>query len=327
MKPTLQIIKPEATHAELVLNFLCSYHPLPNELRAEIHAGLFQTTYKQGEYILKQGELCTALYFILKGIVVGYTLKGDKRLTTYICGEGDSVSSISGMYGEKPSEESILAMEETVVIGLDVKKIVSLLETSIELNIIIRKVLESFYKSAHERSNMVRMGTAQEKYEYYVAVSPEHIGRIPTKYLADYLDINPKTLDRILKEHETANDKELLKERCDRIEDFMVKQQGFRQKGLTLSKMSAALNIPTHQLSYLINFNYRKSFNAFVNSYRVIYVKEQLERYEDWQHLKIEALGEDGGFSSRSVFFAEFKQHIGMSPAEFAKAMQFFNPA
>ncbi|TKC02817.1 cyclic nucleotide-binding domain-containing protein [Pedobacter frigoris] len=327
MKPTLPIVKPESAYTELVLNFLCSYHPLPDDLRDEITAESFQTTYRQGEYLLRQGEFCTALYFILKGIVVGYTMNDDKRLTTYICGEGDSVSSISGMYGEKPSEESILAMEDTVVIGLSVEKIVSLLETSIEMNIIIRKILESFYRSAHERSNMVRIGTAQEKYEYYVSVSPEHIGRVPTEYVADYLDINPKTLDRILKEHQSTNDKELLKERCDLIEDFIVKQQGFRQKGLTLSKMSAALDIPTHQLSYLINFNYKKSFNAFVNSYRVIYVRDQLQHYKEWQHLKIEALGVEGGFASRSVFFAEFKQHTGMSPAEYAKSIQLFSPA
>lgn len=310
---------PDNSQAELVLNFLRSYHNLPDQLAEDIRSDLFQSTYQPDDYLLRQGEICTAFYFILKGIVAGSTLRNEKKLITYICAEGDGVSSISGMYGEKPSEESIQAIEETLVIGLSVKKILSLLETSIEMNIIIRKILESFYKSAHERSNMVRMATAQQKYKYYMSVSPEHIGRVPMPFVADYLDINPKRLERILKEHQTINDQDLLKERCRRIEDFILRQQGFRHQGLTLGKMGMQLNIPSHQLSYLINFNYKKSFNAFINSHRVTYVRDKLLHCKDWQHLKIEALGIEGGFSSRSVFFSEFKNFTGMSPLEYVK--------
>lgn len=323
---SLHMVKPEPQYIELAINFLCQYHPLPPELKFEIEEGLFQTSYKKGEHIFGQGETCTALYFILRGVVVGYTLLHNKRLTTFICAEGDSVSSISGMYGKKPSGESILVLEDTRLLGLRVEKLVELLETSIEMNIIIRKILEEFYKSAHDRSNIVRLGTAQEKYNYYASLAPNIINRIPTEYIADYLDINCNTLERLLKKHVEKGYSQLTRERCKLIEDYIMKNEGFRQKGLTITQLSEALAIPVHQLSNLINTTYKKSFNAFVNSYRVIHVRNQLQNYERWQHLKIEALGTQSGFSSRSVFFAKFKEHTGSSPAEYVKSLQRSSP-
>lgn len=323
---SLHIVKPERQHVELAMNFLSQYHPLTPALRLEIEDGLFQTSYKKGQHIFGQGETCTALYFILQGVVVGYTLLHNKRLTTFICAEGDSVSSISGMYGKKPSGESILVLEDALLLGLRVEKIVALLETSIEMNIIIRKILEEFYKSAHDRSNIVRLGTAQEKYDYYAAVAPQLIKRIPIEYIADYLDINPNTLERLLKKHAEKEDAQLTRERRQLIEDYIMRGEGFRQQGLTITQLSKALSIPVHQLSSLINTTYKKSFNAFVNSYRVIHVRNQLQHYQQWQHLKIEALGTQSGFSSRSVFFAKFKELIGSSPAEYLKSLQQLSP-
>lgn len=313
-------------YTQAAISFLSSFSPLSSAQKEIIRNKLFLVSKNKGEYILKQGETSEYLYFIIKGVVVGYTTRKQKRLTTYICSDGDSVSSISGMYGECPSEESIYVLEDTLMLGYPISELMHLLEVSFEMNIIIRKILEAYYKSAHERSNIVRMGSAQEKYEFYISTAPHHVGRVPYEYIADFLNIKPKTLERILKEYQNTTDSALSTERCALIEDFMVKQQGFREQGLTLSKMAAKLCIPAHQLSYLINFHYKKSFNAFVNRYRVIYVRGRLQRYEEWQHLKIEALGIDGGFSSRSVFFSEFKQHVGMSPAEYAKSIQFPSP-
>lgn len=322
---SLTSAKPEAQQVQLVINFLSQYHPIPPEIRSELETAFFPVSYKEGEYILAQGETCTALYFILKGAVAGQTLHHKKRLTSFICSEGDCVSSITGMYGQKPSGESILALEDVSLLAISVDKFVALLETSIEINIIIRKILEEFYKSAHERSNIVRLGTAKEKYDYYAAEAPDLINRIPTTYIAEYLDINHQTLERILKKRLVKDDL-LNQERRQLIEEFLIQKEGFKQKDLTITKLSAALSIPVHQLSRLINTSYKKSFSSFINGHRITYVLNQLTNYSQWQHLKIEALGAESGFSSRSVFFEKFKQHTGLSPIEYLKTVQQSSP-
>lgn len=271
--------------------------------------------------MLRQGEHAEAFYFIIRGLLVGYTTRGKKKLTSYICADGDTVSSISGMYGQKPSGENIYAIEDTILLALPVKDLLKWIETSLEWNIIVRKILEKFYQIAHERSNIIRMGTAKEKYDYYAAEMHEHFDRIPGEYLADYLNIKPKTLGKLLKDRQKTSGQ--FNERLRiMVRHYLMVQEGFRQQGLTLSKMAEALSLPPYQLSHFINFYYKKSFNALINTYRVIYLRNRLQHYSSWQHLKIEALGIEGGFSSRSVFFSEFKLRVGKSPAEYARSIK-----
>ncbi|RZK64946.1 MAG: Crp/Fnr family transcriptional regulator, partial [Pedobacter sp.] len=311
-------VKPDPQLTKALIQFLDSYHPFPEEIRASLEANIFDLKASKGEYLLKQGEISEFFYFIVKGAIIGYTTRKNKKLTTYICLDGDSVSSISGMFGESPSEESIYVIEDSHLLGLPTKDLLHWLDTSFDMNVIIRKVLESYYKSAHERSTLVRMGTAEDKYQYFLAAAPNHVNRIPLEYIADYLDIKPNTLHKILKDQKKEN-KASIQNKCELINKYMLEHQAFKQQGLTLSMVAEALSIPVHELSHLLNIHYKKGFNAFVNEHRVNFIKEKLRHQSDWKHLKIEALGIEGGFSSRSSFFSEFKSQVGISPAEYAK--------
>lgn len=319
-------VAPSAQLTAVVLNHLSSFCPLSDDLRESMPKRLYDVSIKKGEYLLRQGETSGFLYLIIKGIIVGYTERKGRKLTTYICSDGDSVSSISGMYGMGPSDESMLAVEDTHLIGLPVSDLLHYLETSFEMNVIIRKILEDFYKLAHERSNLVRMGTAQEKYDYYLSTSPRYVDRIPSAYIADFLDIKPKTLQKLLNERKEAQQFSSIQQHQQLIEDYMVKAQAFKRNGLTLSTMAADLAIPGHQLSHILNVYYKKGFNTFINGYRINYIKDKLQNNLEWQHLKIEALGLEGGFSSRSVFFSEFRNQTGVSPAEYAKSFAKISP-
>lgn len=319
-------VKPEQKLIDLVIGHLSSFHPFPEKLKAPLADKLFFFTAKKGTYLLEQGEISKYFYFIIKGVVIGYTTRKSKKLTTYICLDGDSVSSISGMYGERPSEESMLIVEDSYLIGLPTADLLHWLDISFDMNVIIRKILESFYKSAHERSTLVRMGTAEDKYKYYLSMAPNHVERIPLEYIADYLDIKPKTLHKILKHRVRDDNKVSIQHKCSLIDKYMLDHQAFKQQGLTLSAYAEAISIPAHELSHILNVHYKKGFNAFVNEYRIKYIKEKLTRQSDWKHLKIDALGIEGGFSSRSSFFSEFKIHVGMSPAEYAKVKTQIRP-
>jgi CRP-like cAMP-binding protein len=317
LKQKEEYIAPSPLHAELVLNYLLAFHPLPLEFQQEFKSRLFDFKIQKGDFLLKSGEICKNFYFIIKGIVIGYTPHNNKTLTSFICAEGDSVSSISGMYGDRPSIESLYVAEDSHLIALPAEALVKWLETSIDMNIIIRKILEIFYSDANERSTVVKIGTAREKCNYYFAHFPHHIDRIPAKYIASFLEINIDTFNRVLKEREGKADGVNI-QTTKLIAQYMTEKMAFKQHGLTLLQMSKDLNIPIHSLSYLLNFHYKQSFNAFINKFRIDFIKEKLQHKEKWAHLKIEALGNEGGFSSRSAFFAEFKKHTGFSPATYA---------
>ena len=318
-------IQPPVELTDIVINHLSSFHPLSDALKADLSTKLGYVKAAKGTYLLRQEETSEYIYMIISGIIVGYTERKGRKLTTYICTDGDSVSSISGMYGMGPSDENMYVVEDSHLISLRVSDLLAYLEHSFEMNVVIRKIVEEFYKMAHERSNLVRMGTAQEKYEHYISTMPRYVDRIPVEYIADFLDINQKTLQKLLKSQKITAETSV-QHQLKKIEQYMSGSQAFKRHGITLSAMAVDLSIPRHQLSHILNVHYKKGFNTFINEHRIEYIKEKLRNDSEWQHLKIESLGMEGGFSSRSVFFSEFRAKVGVSPAEYAKTVKQTSP-
>ena len=68
----------------------------------------------------------------------------------------------------------------------------------------------------------------------------------------------------------------------------------------------------------MINQNYNKSFNSYVNQYRVNDIIERLQCSED-SHKTLVAIAEESGFSSKSSFNSVFKEVTGNSPSYYLR--------
>lgn len=91
-------------------------------------------------------------------------------------------------------------------------------------------------------------------------------------------------------------------------------QKIYKRPDLTLSLLAKELNVRPQFLSQLLNDNLNKSFNQFINEYRVEEAKRLLK--ED-AHLKIEAVGIECGFNSSSTFYSTFKKITGTTPSNY----------
>ncbi len=103
-----------------------------------------------------------------------------------------------------------------------------------------------------------------------------------------------------------------------KIENAMLDQQLYLNPTLTLVQFSSALKLPSKVVSRHINTGYQKSFNDFVNSYRIEEVKRRLKS-TDLQRLTIMGIAFDSGFNSKSSFNRIFKEFTGMAPSEYIK--------
>lgn len=306
---------------EQLLTALSSFHPLSEALKNEITDRVQTVKLKKDDLLMKQGEYCYHFYFLVKGIVVATTNRNNKELTTFIVTDGNFVTSVTGMYGHIPSEDSVHAVEDALLLALHADDMQDFYDRFPDSNIVMRKIFESYFQGAHERSNMTRLNTAKEKYLYLQSYIPNHIHRIPLVHKASYLDIRPETLIRIKKELQAEQDQSQWMDARAKLEEHIIQYQNFRQNNLTLAQLAKESNIPVIQLNFLLKNIYNKSYTKYVNSLRVNYVKEKLTRLEEWKHLTIEAVGIDAGFKSRSVFFSEFKKQTGVTPGEFVKTM------
>jgi len=90
----------------------------------------------------------------------------------------------------------------------------------------------------------------------------------------------------------------------------------YQDPELSLSSLAEKLNLPPHDLSKLINTVFKKSFNDFINEYRVM---EAARKMNDPAHDHVTLLGIafEAGFNSKTSFNRIFKQMTGKSPTEY----------
>ena len=302
---------------ERIIEQFALLHPVSAAFKKDIqqHGVLFQP--KKGSFLLKEGMVCEYVYFIHKGIVRGFSTKRNKELTTWISVEGDFVTSISGMYG-KPSKESMQVIESSVIAAVPVAVLLRWYEQFPEMNVIMRKILESYYQEAQERSYIVRIGTASEKLDYFMETKPGQIDKVPLECIASFLGIKKETLQRIKEKNKGSGDRGDLQPLIHSIEKAIIADSLFKLKSLTVSGLADMVSIPPHTLSYILNKHYQKNFSDFINGYRIDFVKQRLKQGRGWKKNKMEAIGMEAGFASRSTFFAAFRKQEGITPAAYA---------
>jgi TolB-like protein/AraC-like DNA-binding protein/Tfp pilus assembly protein PilF len=99
---------------------------------------------------------------------------------------------------------------------------------------------------------------------------------------------------------------------------YMEEERPFLDPGLSLKSLSERIELPTNQLSWLLNRNIGKNFNEFINHYRVGYFKE-LAVDPSNAHISIIGLAYESGFNSKTVFNTYFKKEEGMTPRQYLK--------
>ncbi len=102
------------------------------------------------------------------------------------------------------------------------------------------------------------------------------------------------------------------------LNEVMVTDKPFLDPDLHLNQLASKINFTSHQLSQLLNQYHEKNFSDYINQYRVEEAKSKLMEQSS---LKMEVLGMECGFKTKTTFNASFKKHTGMTPSEYKKAI------
>ncbi|NDK55706.1 helix-turn-helix domain-containing protein [Pontibacter fetidus] len=303
-----------------ILGLLSMHHTISGELQDEFYKHAIAVQLNIGQHLLYQGDRCNYMYFIREGALMAYSMHKQKKITTYISVENEFVSSLSGLYGEQPSREAIVAIEPTLVLGVHTDILQGWYQRFFDLNYVIRQVYENYYRDAQERTHVVRVGDATERYLYFVKSKPGYIDRLPLDCIASFLDMKPETLLRIKKQEQVSRPTQEAETLLQRVTQFIEASECFKEKTLKVNDLAIRLDIPAYKLSQALNTFAQTSFNDFVNNYRIAHLKSQLEKVGILQNYTIEALALQAGFASRSGFYKAFKKTEGISPKEFLAA-------
>ena len=109
---------------------------------------------------------------------------------------------------------------------------------------------------------------------------------------------------------ETAN------ETIHLLQKAMAADQLYLDPELTVEKLSRHVGIPAKIISAILNQHVQKSFNTFVNGYRVAEVKKRLLDPAS-QSSTLVGVAFDCGFNSQATFQRAFRSETNQSPKEF----------
>ncbi len=101
-----------------------------------------------------------------------------------------------------------------------------------------------------------------------------------------------------------------------RAQDVMEKEQMFLDPGLRLETLAQRLGVSRYHLSQSLNQQLGKTFNEFVNEYRIRVLKDRMADPET-MHLSILQLAMEAGFGTKATFNSAFKKATGLTPSEY----------
>jgi len=110
--------------------------------------------------------------------------------------------------------------------------------------------------------------------------------------------------------------KETIKNTIAMLQHVMEKEELFLNSSLKLNDIVKHTNINQKTISTVLNQYMNKTFNEFVNGYRIKKFKSRLLE-EDFEDLTITGIAFECGFNSQATFQRTFKSIAKQSPSEF----------
>ena len=153
------------------------YSTMTHEELDMLESILVPMKYAKNEMILREGETCTNIYWVVKGLVRQFYYKNGKEVTEYMATESSIVMCIESLFMEQPTHLQIKAIEPSVLIALP------------------KADLEAVAMQVH--ADMLRFESAQDRYQKLIKRQPQLVLRAPLVYIASYLQMTPETLSRV----------------------------------------------------------------------------------------------------------------------------------
>jgi hypothetical protein len=98
-----------------LLTLLNSIYPLSQGIIEHLGHTIKTKTLCKKQYLLKAGHVSRQICFIEKGLLRCFYDQAEMEVSSWFMKEGDVIISVESFFKQKPSYESIQALDETVV--------------------------------------------------------------------------------------------------------------------------------------------------------------------------------------------------------------------
>lgn len=155
---------------------------------------------KKREYLLKEGQVCKAIYFVEKGCLRMYfhTNKTTEQITQFAL-DGWWISDYFSFMDQMPSEYAIQAIEKSQVLALDARVFDDLINDIPQMERYFRIMMQRAVAASQVRIRYMFELSKEEFYNHFVSSFPEFVQRVPQYMIASYLGLTPEYVSELRK--------------------------------------------------------------------------------------------------------------------------------
>ena len=172
----------------------------------KIADGLIFRKIKKDTLLLREGDVCSQVFFVTKGLLRAYTINSAGKEHIIQFGPEDAwVSDRNSFYFNEPAMFYVDAIEDSEIVFID-KTFYDKSEKIIPgFNSFSVMILHNFVRFMQKRISLLLGATAEERYLDFIQLYPNLTQRVPQWMIASYLGITPESLSRVRKEIATKN--------------------------------------------------------------------------------------------------------------------------
>ena len=177
--------------------YLSKYVEVPPTEFSILESLLEIRNYDKKIKLIDIGEDEKYLNFVVKGLVRKYFYKGKEEIITQIAKEGDLISSSVSFLSGTPSTYVVDTIEPTVFVSLSKQAVEELYCIHPKWQRAGRLIITDLLiqKEYWELDRMKY--TTKERFIRFLTSNADLFQRVPQKYLASYLNIQPETFSRL----------------------------------------------------------------------------------------------------------------------------------
>lgn len=181
-----------------LINYIRRYIGISEEEIRIFQDHLHKKALKKKEFLLREGQICRARYFITKGILrLFYLDKKENEQIIHFGVEHWWITDYDSLLNEHPSHLNIQALEDVELLVLNQSSFDQLCFQLPKVERFFRIIMEKTYIAAQRRMEYMFSLSGEEIYKTFFEANPEFVLRIPQYMLASYLGFTPEFLSKI----------------------------------------------------------------------------------------------------------------------------------
>lgn len=183
-----------------IADFLSTTVPFTDAELKDILTHFKKESVPKNQTLVRQGEICKALYFVEKGMGRSYYLnENGKEITQWFFGVGKFMSSMDSFFQQSPSLYYLEVLEDATLYSISKEDIDQLFAKYHKMEKLGRLVTIEMLTKMVNKLNAIQFQTAKERYDYMLAEFPDIAYQVPLGHIASYLGMTQETLSRIRK--------------------------------------------------------------------------------------------------------------------------------